>query len=60
MFLNSPERPQHQILIPKIDKDITEKENTHRPISLINIEAKIIKKILANQKSTVHENDHIP
>ena len=45
-------------LIPKPDKDTTKKEN-YRPISLMNVEAKILNKILSAESNNILKRSYI-
>ena len=47
------------ILIPKPEKDNTKNEN-YMLISLLNIDAKILKKIFSKQNSATHQKAHTP
>ena len=40
-------KPPLITVIPKPDKDTTKKRENYRPVSLINIDAKILNKVLA-------------
>ena len=49
--------PFHKVsvtLIPKSDKDITKKKANYRTISLINLGAQIINKVISKLISTIH------
>ena len=47
------------ILIPKLDKDTTEKEN-YRLISLMNIDTKILNKVLTNRFQEYDKKNYTP
>ena len=48
-----------RITLIKPDKDATKKEN-YRLISLISIDAKVLKEIVSQLNSTTHEKSHMP